>query len=181
MAIIHSSWALKLLVPVKSQNSDLNSWLHDRELMQQLVQQHLYRAQRKMKVQADKKRSFRSFQVGDSVYVKIQPYVQTSLANRSSNKLSFRYFGPFPITAKIGEVAYRLKLLEDCLIHPVFHVSQLKQVVSTNVVVSQELPDPTFHFQVPQAILDRRLRHHNNTSVSQVLVKWSHLPTELST
>jgi len=76
-----------------------------------------------MKFQADKKRSFRSFNVGDSVYVKLQPYVQTSLANRSSNKLSFRFFGPFTVMAKIGDVAYQLQLPEDCLIHPVFHVS----------------------------------------------------------
>jgi hypothetical protein len=91
--------------------------------MQQLIQQHLLRAQRKMKHQADKKRSFRSFEVGDSIYVKLQPYVQTSLGNRSSNKLSFQFFDPFTVTEKIDEVAYKLQLPEDCLIHPVFHVS----------------------------------------------------------
>lgn len=114
--------------------------------MQQLVQQHLLRAQRKMKVHADKRRSFHSFQVGDSVYVKIQPYVHTSPTNRSSNKLSVWFFGLFKIVAKINEVAYQLQLSDDCLIHPVFHVSQLKQAVSSNTVVSQELPDPSTHF-----------------------------------
>jgi len=149
--------------------------------MQQLVQQHLLRAQRKMKFQADKKRSFRSFNVGDSVYVKLQPYVQTSLANRSSNKLSFRFFGPFTVMAKIGDVAYQLQLPEDCLIHLVFHVSQLKQAVAPNVVVGQDLLDPSLHFQVPQAVLDRRLHLQNNSPVPQVLVQWSNLPPELST
>lgn len=104
----HHPQQLGIEAPYPSSNSDLTSWLQERELMQQLVQQHLLRAQRKMMHQADKKRSFRSFQVGDSVYVKIQPYVQTSLANRSSNKLSFRYFSPFTVVAKIGEVAYEL-------------------------------------------------------------------------
>lgn len=177
----HHPQQLGIEAPCSSENTELNSWLQDRDLTQQLVQQHLLRAQRKMKLQADKKLSFRSFQIGDSVYVKIQPYVQTSLANRSSNKLSFRFFGPFKIVTKINEVAYQLWLPEDCLIHPVFHVSQLKQAVSPNTMVSQELPDPSFHFQVPQQILDRRLHLHNNATVPQVLVKWSHLPLDLST
>jgi len=58
-----------------------------------------------MKSQANKHRSHQAFLVGDSVYLKAQPYVQTSLAPRSSNKLSFRYFGPFEIVDKIVVVA----------------------------------------------------------------------------
>lgn len=82
---------------------------------------------------------------------------------------------------RLGEVGYRLQLPEDCLIHPVFHVSQLKQAISLDEVVSQELPDPSLHFQVPQAILDRRLHLHRDSTVPQVQVKWSNLPPELST
>ena len=103
-------------------SSDLQGWLEERSLMQSLVRQHLIRAQHKMKTQADRHRTPRTFQSGDSVYLKAQPYVQTSLAPRSSNKLAFRFFGPFLITEKIGPSAYRLQLPPDCLIHPVFHV-----------------------------------------------------------
>lgn len=46
---------------------DLSSWLHEREVMQSLIQQHLLRAQDRMKRQADKRRSERVFQVGDRV------------------------------------------------------------------------------------------------------------------
>jgi exosome complex RNA-binding protein Rrp4 len=42
--------------------------------MNKLVQQQLLRAQQRMKSQADKKIMDRSFQVGDSVYLKQQPY-----------------------------------------------------------------------------------------------------------
>lgn len=55
--------------------SDLDSWLSERHLMTQLLRQHLNRAQQVMKTQADKKHSFRSFQVGDWVFLKLQPYV----------------------------------------------------------------------------------------------------------
>ena len=63
-----------------------------------------------MKHQADKKRSERSFQAGDFVYLRLQPYVQSSLAPRSHHKLCFKYFGPFKVLSKIGAVAYKLEL-----------------------------------------------------------------------
>jgi len=134
-----------------------------------------------MKTQADRHRTPRSFQLGDSVYLKAKPYVQTSLAPRSSNKLAFHFFGPFMITEKIGPSAYRLQLPPDCLIHPVFHVSQLKKAIPSAAMVSSELPDISNQLQVPQEILDRRLRQHNDRVIPQVLVRWSYLPDTLST
>lgn len=89
---------------------DLEAWLSDTELMQGLVRQHLVRAQNKMKYQADKHRTDRVFNLGDMVYLKAQPYVQTSLAPRSSNKLSFRFFGPYKIISRIGASTYKLEL-----------------------------------------------------------------------
>jgi hypothetical protein len=52
--------------------------------MQALIQQQLARAQNRMKLQADKHRTERSFEVGTWVYVKLQPYVQTSVAARAN-------------------------------------------------------------------------------------------------
>jgi ribosomal protein L21E len=51
--------------------------------MHQLVRQHLLRAHSRMKRQADKRRSERSFAVGDKVFLKLQPYVQSSVAHRA--------------------------------------------------------------------------------------------------
>ena len=81
---------------------DLQFWLQERELMVSLLRQHLFRAQDRMKRQADKHRAERSFEVGDQVFLKLQPYVQTSLAPRSSQKLAFKFFGPYTILARVG-------------------------------------------------------------------------------
>lgn len=55
----------------------LKDWLEEHKTMQQVLKQHLHRARHIMKVQADKKRSDREFNVGDAVFVKLQPYVQS--------------------------------------------------------------------------------------------------------
>jgi ribosomal protein L21E len=65
--------------------------------MNQLIRQHLLRAQDRMKKQAYKKRFEHSFSVGDLVYMKLQPYIQSSVVHRANQKLGFKYFGPFPI------------------------------------------------------------------------------------
>lgn len=81
---------------------DLQEWLAGRAQMQELVQQHLLRTQDQMKRQANKGRSERVFSVGDMVFLKLQPYVQSSLMRRANHKLSFRFFGPYKILEKIG-------------------------------------------------------------------------------
>lgn len=106
---------------------DLASWLKEREVVHQLLQQQLNRAQQRMKIQADKRRTERHFEVGDQVYLKLQPHIQTSVATRSNQKLAFRYYGPFEVLARIGSVAYKLKLPAGSQIHPVVHVYQTEE------------------------------------------------------
>ena len=123
-----------------------------------------------MKHQADKKRTGRTFAVGDRVFLKLQPYVQSSMAHRANHKLAFKYFGPFLILEKIGEVAYRLQLPAASRIHPVFNVSQLKRCVQPNHEVLNSLPSINAHLQFPVKVLQERIRRSDNQSVAQVLV-----------
>jgi hypothetical protein len=158
---------------------DLNAWLSERSLMQDLVRQHLLRAQVRMKRQADKDRSERSFKVGDWVFLKLQPYTQASVANRSSQKLSFRFFGPYKVEARVGAVAYRLALPSHSQVHPVFHVSQLKRSHGQEPV-TQDPPTADVALQVPEEILQRRWTSGDHP-IEQVLVKWSMMPATLAT
>jgi len=143
---------------------ELTEWLEDKMAMQNLIKQHLLRAQRRMKEQADKKRSERTFQTGDWVYLKLQPYVQSSLAPRANQKLSFKFFGPFQIAARVGSVAYRLILPPTSQIHPVFHVSQLKQALPVKHQVA-ELPSSLTGLQVPEQVLQRRVSSSDSSAV----------------
>jgi hypothetical protein len=92
--------------------------------------------------------------------MKLQPYVQSSVATRSNKKLSFRYYGPFRVLQRIGQVAYKLNLLATSRIHPVIHVSQLKKHIPNEVEVTQDLTSVcTNPEQIlkPEKILNTRL------------------------
>jgi hypothetical protein len=162
-------------------HSDIADWLSQRELMLRSIKHNLLRAQQRMKHQADKGRTDREFSVGDFVFVKLQPYVQTSVATRANHKLSFKYFGPFEIVQRIGKVAYKLLLPATTSIHPVFHVSQLKRCLKPTQSVSSNLPPTDAHLQFPEQVLDRGTISRGCSPVDQVLVRWSGQDDSLAT
>ena len=89
-----------------------------------------------MKQQADQHRSERSFDVGDWVFLQLQPYKQMSLKQaKKDNKLSPKYYGSYKVLQKIGTMAYKLELPTASRVHPVFHVSCLKKVIGDKLPV----------------------------------------------
>jgi hypothetical protein len=58
----------------KSVNQAVNEYFEERQLAMKVLKEQLNRAQDRMKRFADKKRSERTFNVGDWVYLKLQPY-----------------------------------------------------------------------------------------------------------
>lgn len=158
-------------------------FVQQRQHMTSLIRDQLLLAQSRMKQQADKGRSERTFEVGDFVYLKLQPYRQSSVSVRRNLKLSAKYYGPYQILAKIGEVAYQLKLPEEAKIHDVFHVSLLKKAVG-NPLVTTPLPlcstDGTTKVE-PAGILQVREVIRNGQLVKQALVQWVNLHPDEST
>ncbi|KAF7154542.1 hypothetical protein RHSIM_Rhsim01G0254600 [Rhododendron simsii] len=111
----------------------IDQWGQDRKATLRLLKEHLTQAQNRMKQQADKHRTERVFEVGGWVYLRLQPYKQTSLQVRSNVKLAPRFYGPFQVLKKIGHVVYHLNLPPHSKLHPVFHVSLLKKRLGTSV------------------------------------------------
>ncbi|XP_070051678.1 uncharacterized protein [Nicotiana tomentosiformis] len=149
--------------------------------MLQLLKDNLSKAQERMKFFVDNRRTDREFQVGDLVYLKLQPYRQTSIALRRNLKLSSKYYGPYKIFSRVGDVAYKLELPPTSRIHPVFHVSLLKKMVGDRVVVQTVLPitgDDGQFLVRPVVIIQRQLVKKNNVDAVKVLVQWSNLPLE---
>lgn len=170
--------------PSATQVASVEDYLLQRKPMLQLVKEGLKQAQERMKVIADKKRTERTLKVGDWVYLRLQPYRQSTVAIRRNMKLAAKYYGPFQVLACVGKVVYKLNLPAHSKIHPMFHVSQLKKKLSKKKVPIQQLfyADESGQMRVePMAILDRRMIKRNNVAVEQVLVQWTNVPPENAT
>ena len=93
------------------------------------------------------------------MFLRLQPYKQQSVTYRASHKLSPRFFGPFQILKRIGEVAYKLDLLAGSAVHPVFHMSYLKTKLGKHNVSMSLLPSVNsqgFLTPKPVAVLETK-------------------------
>nr|GEY56852.1 Ty3/gypsy retrotransposon protein [Tanacetum cinerariifolium] len=96
--------------PGSSTTASIDATLVEQSRITSLLKNSLELAQKKKATQANNHRIDKHFDIGE----------QVSLARREGQKLTKRYYEPYKIIAKIGEVAYRLQLPETARIHPVF-------------------------------------------------------------
>ncbi|XP_019450597.1 PREDICTED: uncharacterized protein LOC109352871 [Lupinus angustifolius] len=118
---------LRDYLPGSTNDTPIRDILQSRTEMLVTLKQHLLHAQQRMKAQADSGRKDVTFEVGEWVLLRLQPYRQQTMARRRSQKLSRRFHGPFQVVRRVGQVAYELKLPPTARIHPVFHVSLLRR------------------------------------------------------
>jgi hypothetical protein len=169
----------------KSKVQAVEYHIENQQQILQILKDNLTMAQNRMKQQADQHRSERSFEVGDWVFLRLQPYKQMSLKQaKKDNKLSPKYYGPYKVLQKIGTMSYKLELPTSSRVHPVFHVSCLKKVIGDKIPVQTIFPELDEEGKMilePEAITDTRIRQLRNRSISEYLIKWRKLPAEDST
>ncbi|KAJ9564989.1 hypothetical protein OSB04_000955 [Centaurea solstitialis] len=149
--------------------------LVDRDEALVQLKHHLLRAQQQMKKYADQKRKDQEFQVGEWVFLKLRPHRQQTIARRINQKLSPRYYGPFPVLSRIGRVSYKLKFPNTTKVHPIFHISQLKKAVGdyqVETLLPEGLAVEDAGLDEPIELLGTRDISIEGQLVRQRLVKW---------
>ena len=141
---------------------------HQQEVLQ-LLKVNLNLEQNWMNQQADQHRSEKIFDVGDWVFLQLQPYKQISLKkSKKDNKLSPKYYSTYKVLQNIGIMTYNLEFLASSWLHPVFHVSCLNKVIGDKLPIQTIFPELDEEGKIivePKEITETRTRQLRNRSI----------------
>jgi hypothetical protein len=136
------------------------------------AREHLKAAQQRMKAVADPHRRDVSYDVGAEVLLTTK-HINFKRPIGARRKLLPLWVGPFKVTAKVGDVSYKLALPADWRVHNVFHVSQLRGWVPSK---RTQPPLPQLVDGQEEYVVGRILSHDDRQRGHRVqryyLVKW---------
>ena len=143
-----------------------------------IIRERMLAAQDRQKSYADKRRRPMTFEVRDSVLLKVSPW-KGLIRFGKRGKLSPRFIGPFKVLQRIGNQAYKLELPEELNgIHNTFHVCYLRKFtgeVPDIIPISELRIDENKRLiEEPEAIVDRKTKKLRCKMVELVLVRWKH-------
>ncbi|XP_076882237.1 uncharacterized protein LOC143530638 [Bidens hawaiensis] len=96
-------------IPGSSDTPSIDFSLQELGRLRVLLKNNLKRAQQRMTSLANAHRIDKTFSVGDMVYLRLKDYRQHTVSFRKSKKLAKRFYGPFKILERIGQI-YQRKL-----------------------------------------------------------------------
>ena len=140
----------------------------------QYAQACIQRAKARQKKYADERRHDLQFAVGQLVRLNLQ---HLSLPGCPSRKLSPRFSQPLRICRVISPEAYQLEIPAAWKIHPVFHVSHLRQFhgpANVDPTRASRPPPPVVTDTDDHYEVERILRHrdHPRSGARSYLVRW---------
>ena len=143
-----------------------------------LIHDRLKVSRSRQKSYADLRRRDLQFQKGDSVFLKVSP-VSGTMRFGHKGKLERRYIGPFEISHRVGEVAYRLKLPGQLSrIHNAFHVSMLRKYIFSPSHVPPYQPldvqEYATYVEQPVKIVDTKDHVLRKKTIHWVKVQYEH-------
>jgi hypothetical protein len=135
------------------------------------IRERLELAQQRYKAYYDRNHRDAEYQVGQWVWLRLLHRPVASLPAQGRGKLGPKFFGPFKIVDRVGDVAYRLQLPPGARLHDVFHVGLLKKYCGEEPTEPGTLP-PLRHGRVclqPEDVIKSRLARGR----TEVLVRWA--------
>jgi hypothetical protein len=121
---------------------EMEDHIENQQKVLKLLKDNLVTTQNRMKQQVDQHHNEREFEVGDWVFIRLQPYKQMSLKQqKKDNKFAPKYYGPYKLLQRIENMDYKLELPPSSHVHLVFHVSCLNKVVNDKIQVQTILPN----------------------------------------
>ena len=151
----------------------------------QLIRDKMKAAQSRQKSYYDKRRKDLEFQAGDHVFLRVSPMTGVGRALKSK-KLNSKFIGPYQISERVGNVAYRVALPPNLSnLHDVFHVSQLRKYIpdpSHVIPVDdvQERDNLTIE-SMPVRIEGREMKKLRGKEIDLVKVVWDGAAGESAT
>jgi len=180
----HPTLPLSAAVPPDPSGSNDTAELMLEKLFDNLkiAEENMNRAQRKQEEYSNRRRRNITFKVGDKVLLSTR---DLKWKTRITPKFAAKAIGPFTIKRVISPVNYELELPSTMSIHPVFHVSKLKEYIGEDESFPNRDQEPSRplpeiinekeEYEV-EAIRDHRFQKWRGELHKQYLVKWKGYP-----
>jgi len=137
------------------------------------AKQWLLKAKDRQKSYADRSWREQSFQEGEEVLLSTK---HIKLHSPGARKLLPKWIGPFRVTRRIGQVAYKLRLPDTMKMHDVFHVSLLAAYSSEGKVQppppAPELFRGELSYEVNAVLLHRERHMGRGRTRREYLINW---------